>query len=169
MILQRYSRKPLSGWEVEEGMLGNGMRALPESQPLERESERTPLVWHLLGWITSVKLGLEYTWRVWKQEISGGGRDECCINSTVVGFKEREGDLLEVVTVSAWVSSEVVLWNCKMSFSFSIVSDSRLKFSHSSVICVVWLWYLAETNGILTFILPTKSKQSHSKNMIWFE
>ena len=55
MIPRRYSRKPLSGWEVEEGMLGNGMRALPESQPLERQIERTPLVWHLLGWITSIR------------------------------------------------------------------------------------------------------------------
>ncbi len=69
MILQRYSRKPLSGWETEERMLGNGMGVLPESQPLERQSERTLLLWHLLGWITSIKLGLECTWRVWKQEM----------------------------------------------------------------------------------------------------
>lgn len=47
MIVLRCSRKLTSGRDADEGMPGNGMRVLPESEPLERE--RTPLVWHLRG------------------------------------------------------------------------------------------------------------------------
>lgn len=74
--------------------------------------------------------------------------------------------------------SEVVLWICKIktriSASHFLVSlprgqcQSGQKF-HSSVTSVVWLWHLAVTKGIPALLRPTKSKQSHSENMIGFD
>lgn len=52
-----------------------------------------------------------------------------------------------------------------LSFSLSIVRVSQVKCSHSYVTSVVWLWHLALTKGILTFILPMNPNSHTAK--IW--
>lgn len=144
---------------------------LPESQPLERESVRTPLVWHVSGWITSIKLGQEYTWRLWKQEISGRGRDECQ-DQLDWGWIQRERKKIYErlwLCSSIFRSSPLMLENEHQNFCAVLVllhsRVSQVRCSHSYVTIVVWLWHFAVTKGILAFILPMNPNSHTAK--IW--
>lgn len=56
------------------------------------------------------------------------------------------------------------MW-CLLCFSFSVVSVSKVRCSHSYVTIVVWLWHLTLTKSILTCILP-RNPNSHTAK-IW--